>query len=132
MPAKKEVISIGPPLEPFTLKLSAPAQDDLIRILAWTQQAFGDVGRVRYESLIGTALIDLRKDPGRTGVRQRPDIGKGVRTYHLASSRKRVGSSEQVAKPRHFVLFRVSGQVIEVARLLHDAMDFIRHAVRSR
>ena len=129
MPTIKNVVPNGPPHEPFTLKLSAPAQDDLIRILAWTQQAFGDVGRVRYESLIGTALIDLRKDPGRTGVRQRPDIGKGVRTYHLASSRKRVGSSEQVAKPRHFVLFRVSGQVIEVARLLHDAMDFTRHAV---
>lgn len=106
-----------------------PAQDDLIQILTWTQQAFGDLGRARYENLIGAALMDLRKDPGRVGVKSRPEIGKGVCTYHLASSRKRVGSSEQVAKPRHFVLFRVSGQVIEVARLLHDAMDFIRHAV---
>ena len=132
MPTIKNVVPIGPPLEPFTLKLSAPAQDDLIQILAWTQQAFGDAGRVRYENLIGAALMDLRKDPGRVGVKSLPEIGKGVCTYHLASSRKRVGSSEQVAQPRHFVLFRVSGQVIEVARLLHDAMDFTRHAVRSR
>ena len=111
------------------MKVSAPAQDDLIQILTWTQQAFGDMGRVRYENLISTALVDLRKDPGCAGVRQRPDIGKGVCTYHLVSSRTRVSSSEQVAKPRHFVLFRVSRQVFEVARLLHDAMDFTRHTV---
>lgn len=114
---------------PFTLKLSAPAQDDIIEILAWTHNAFGDVGRNRYENLITTALIDLRNDPGRAGVRHRDDIGSGIRTYHLASSRKRVTTARQVAKPRHFVLFRVSRNVIEVARLLHDAMDFSRHSV---
>ena len=112
---------------PFTLKLSAPAQGDIIQILAWTQEAFGDVGRARYENLITTALIDLRNDPGRAGVRQRDDIGTGICTYHLASSRKRVTTARQVAKPRHFVLFRVSRKLVEVARLLHDEMDFSRH-----
>lgn len=62
-------------------------------------------------------------------MRQRDDIGKSVRTYHLASSRKRATARSQVAKPRHFVLFRVKKNVIEVARLLHDAMDFSQHAV---
>jgi hypothetical protein len=32
--------------------------------------------------------------------------------------------SKHVAKPRHLVLFRVKKNVIEVARQLHDAMDF--------
>ncbi len=114
---------------PFTLKLSAPAQDDIIEILAWTHNAFGDVGRNRYENLITTALIDLRNDPGRAGVKQRNDIGTGICTYHLASSRKRVATARQVAKPRHFVLFRFSRNVIEVARLLHDAMDFSLHFI---
>lgn len=109
---------------PFTLQLSTPAQNDIIQILAWTQEAFGDVGRARYENLITTALIDLRDDPCRAGVRQRDDIGTGISTYHLASSRKRVTTARQVAKPRHFLLFRVSWDAIEVARLLHDAMDF--------
>lgn len=113
---------------PFTLQLSTPAQDDIIQILAWTQEAFGDVGRTRYENLITTALIDLRNDPGRAGVRQRDDIGTGICTYHLASSRKRVTTARQVAKPRHFVLFRVSRDVVVVARLLHDAMDFTQHS----
>jgi len=57
------------------------------------------------------------------------DIGKSVRTYHLASSRKRSTTSKHVAKPRHLVLFRVKRNVIEVARLLHDAMDFAQHGV---
>lgn len=109
--------------------MSKPAQDDFIQILEWTQAAFGDVGRARYENLISTALIDLRNDPKRAGVRQREDIGRGVCTYHLASSRKRINTSNQVAKPRHFVLFRVSRHVIEVARLLHDAMDFYSYPV---
>ena len=109
---------------PLTLQLSTPAQNDIIQILAWTQVAFGNVGHTRYENLITTALINLRNDPDRAGVRQRDNIGADIRTYQLASSRKRVTTARQVAKPRHFVLFRVSRDVVEVARLLHDAMDF--------
>ena len=120
-------MAVNPLTGPFTLQLSTPAQDDITQILAWTQEAFGDVGRTRYENLITTALIDLRNDPDRVGVRQRDDIGAGICTYHLASSRKRVTTAKQVAKPRHFVLFRVSRNVIEVARLLHDGMDLSQH-----
>ncbi|MDO8457985.1 MAG: hypothetical protein Q7T07_13865 [Burkholderiaceae bacterium] len=72
-------------------------------------------------------MIDPRADPARTGVRQRRDIGKSVCTYHLASSRKRTTSRKHIAKPRHLVLFRVKKDMIEVARLLHDAIDFVQH-----
>ena len=57
---------------------------------------------------------------------KRDDIGKSVCTYHLVSSRKRIDANKHVAKPRHLVLFRVKKNVIEVARLLHDAMDFVQ------
>jgi len=116
-------------LPSYTLVLSAAAQQDISRILEWTQDAFGDSGRARYENLISTTLIDLRADPTRAGVRQRDDIGKSVCTYHLVSSRKRTDANKHVAKPRHLVLFRVKKNVIEVARLLHDAMDFVQHLV---
>lgn len=115
---------LGPPR--YTLHVSSAAQNDIIRILAWTQEAFGDMGRTRYETLISTALIDLLADPGRAGVRQRDDIDQHICTYYLASSRKRISTSKQVAKPRHLLLFRVKSNVIEVARLLHDAMDFVQ------
>lgn len=71
----------------------------------------------------------MRADPARVGVRLRDDIGKRVCTYHLSSSRKRVTTSKQVAKPRHLLLFRVKNNVVEVARLLHDVMDFVQHGV---
>jgi toxin ParE1/3/4 len=109
--------------------LSDPAQNDINQILRWTQVAFGDIGRTRYENLIRTALVDLCADPTRVGVRPRDDIGNNVSTYHLASSRKRSTTSKQVAKPRHLLVFRVKRNVIEVARLLHNAMDFAQHGV---
>lgn len=120
-------MSVKSGLSSYTIVLSGAAQQDITQILEWTQEAFGDSGRARYETLISTALIDLRADPSRTGVRQRDDIGKSVRTYHLVSSRKRATTGKHVAKPRHLVLFRVKKNMIEVARLLHDAMDLVQH-----
>jgi hypothetical protein len=57
--------------------------------------------------LISIALIDLRADPTRSGVRQRDVIGKRICTFQLASSRERMTTSKQISKPRHSVLFRV-------------------------
>ncbi|MCF8209900.1 MAG: type II toxin-antitoxin system RelE/ParE family toxin [Rhodoferax sp.] len=113
----------------LSLRLSAPARQDISQVLQWTQHAFGAAGRSRYEALISAALIDLRADPTRTGVRLRDDIGADIYTYHLVSSRKRVATSQRVAQPRHLVVFRVNESAIEVARLLHDAMDFVQHGV---
>lgn len=107
----------------YTLRLSTPAQNDIARILEWTQTSFGDLGRTRYEKLIAAALVDLRTDPARAGVRVRDDIAPAVCSYALSFSRKRVTTADQIAKPRHLVLFRVKGEVVEVARLLHEAMD---------
>jgi toxin ParE1/3/4 len=122
-------MSTKPGTSSYTLVLSGAAQHDISQILEWTQEAFGDTGRTRYEKLISTALVDLRADPARAGVWLRDDIGKSIHTYHLASSRKRSTTSKHVAKPRHLVLFRIKRTVIEVARLLHDAMDFAQHGV---
>jgi toxin ParE1/3/4 len=112
-----------------TLVLSAPALLDIRQILQWTQATFGAAGRTRYEALISTALIDLRANPTRAGVNLRNDIATGIYIYHLASSRKRVATTRRVAQPRHLVVFRVTSSAIEVARVLHDAMDFVQHSV---
>ena len=112
-----------------TLVLSVPARQDIRQILQWTQLAFGAAGRTRYEALISTALIDLRADPTRAGVSPRDDIGPGIYTYHLTSSRKPATTTQRVAQPRHMFIFRVTASAVEVARLLHDAMDFVQHGV---
>lgn len=124
MPAK-----VGHVTKPtHRLQLAKTAQEDIAHTLEWTVQAFGTPGLKRYETLIQAALADLATDPDRVGVRHREDIGPAICTYHLASSRKRTSAGSQVAKPRHLIVFRVVGNVVQVARLLHDAMDFARHA----
>ena len=111
----------------YKISIADAAQTDLDDILEWTTRAFGAAGRKRYEALIQIALTDLLADPERVGVRQRDDIGEGICTYHLSTSRKRTRTAAQVGKPRHLVLFRVKGSVIQILRLLHDSMDFARH-----
>ena len=111
----------------YKISIADAAQADLDDILEWTTRAFAVTGRKRYEVLVQTALTDLLLNPGRTGVRQRNDIGYGVCTYHLSTSRKRTKTAAQVGKPRHLVFFRVRGNVVQILRLLHDSMDFVRH-----
>jgi toxin ParE1/3/4 len=51
---------------------------------------------------------------------------EGARTYHLEFSRNRV-TGLGVKEPRHFLLYRCRGDVIEIARILHDSRDLARH-----
>ena len=53
-------------------------------------------------------------------------LADGVKTYHLRFSRNRV-KGERVKRPRHFLLYRVTGNLVEVARVLHDSRDLERH-----
>lgn len=64
-----------------------------------------------------------------TGVSAPSASVKPVCTYHLAFSCKCVTTSKQIVKPRHLVLFRVKKNVVEVARLLHEAMGFVPQGV---
>lgn len=107
------------------LRLPALAQADIVHLLSWTAQRHGDLAQARYERLITAALRDLIADPLRPGSTARSELGDRVRTYHLQHSRKQAG----VARPRHLILYRITeGTVVEVGRVLHDAMELERHA----
>jgi len=109
-------------------RLSAAAQDDLIGIFAWTQEQFGESARLRYESLVVTALRDVAVQPDRVGSIERPELGKGVRSWHLRLSRDRARSdSDVVHHPRHFLIYRGEAKMLVVGRVLHDAMELARH-----
>jgi toxin ParE1/3/4 len=58
-------------------RLSASAQADVVDILAWTQEQFGEAARLRCESLIAAALRDVAKRPDRLGSIDRPELGTG-------------------------------------------------------
>lgn len=110
-------------------RLSKVAERDLLSILSWSHDNFGEQGRLRYEGLVTQAMIDLAANPARAGARNRPELGPGAMTYHLRYSRDRVSSSiGRVRKPRHFLIYRVLNDgTLEIARILHESMDLPRH-----
>ncbi len=109
-------------------RLSDAAQADVIDILAWTQEQFGDSARLRYERLIVAALRDVATQPDRPGSIERPELGAGVRSWHLRLSRDHVGTGAGgVRRPRHFLIYRVELALVVVGRVLHDAMELAQH-----
>jgi len=108
--------------------LSPVAEQDILSILAWTHQQFGEQTRVRYEALLVQAILDVAGDPGRSGVTRRDEICEKAFTYHLWHSRQNVDKSAgRIRKPRHLLLFRVAEEGVEIGRVLHDSMDLERH-----
>ena len=109
-------------------RLSAAAQADLIDILTWTQEHFGNAARLRYEALIVAALRDVSSQPNRPGSVERPELGEGVRSWHLHLSRERARTETGIVRrPRHFLIYRTESDLTVVARVLHDAMELVRH-----
>jgi toxin ParE1/3/4 len=44
-------------------RLSAAAEEDIIQLLAYTQDRFGEIARRRYETLLIAGLRDIASDP---------------------------------------------------------------------
>lgn len=114
-------------------RLSAQAEQDVLEILAYTERQFGAAARRRYETLLVTALRALAADPDRLGSVARPELGEGIRSYHLRHSRTQAArQSEKVRQPRHLVVYRrLPNGVIGVGRILHDGMELARHRPAS-
>ncbi|UUO06689.1 type II toxin-antitoxin system RelE/ParE family toxin [Blastopirellula sp. J2-11] len=110
-------------------RISVIAEQDIEAILRWTQEQFGEQGRLRYEALLIEAILDIADDPERTGVRLRPELWPGAFSYHLYFSRNHIASTiERIRRPRHFLLCRYAETGdLEIARVLHDSMDLDRH-----
>lgn len=106
----------------WTVRTSATADDDFEKIIAWTAQEFGPAQALRYADTLIDAIEALSRGPDIPGVKVRDDIAKGLFTLHAARSGR---------KARHFIVFRIGdhrGQpVIDILRILHDAMDLPRH-----
>ncbi len=110
-------------------RISAAAQADIVELLARTHERFGELARSRYEHLLVTALGDLAVDPDRIGTVKRPELGEGVRSYHLRHSRDRARHENGIVRrPRHLLLFRLARpDLIGIGRVLYDAMELERH-----
>ena len=105
----------------WDVQLSARAGDDFDEIIDWTADRFGRRQANSYVTTLSEALRALSRGPTVTGVRTRPEIGSHIYTLHVARGGRR---------GRHFILFRVDqeeARTIVVLRILHDAMDLVRH-----
>lgn len=105
----------------WTIRLSAAAQNDFAGIIDWTIEQFGKRQATTYARALTAAIQELDAGPSQAGVKQRPEIGDGMFTFHVARRSR---------KGRHFILFRVpdpQARTLEIVRLLHDSMDLPRH-----
>lgn len=110
----------------WVVQRTQAAAIDFANIVQRTSEQFGaEQARVYAETLLA-ALVALRSGPDTLGVKRREEIGKDIYTLHIARGRRR---------GRHLLLFRVQAAaeppVIEVLRILHDAMDLARHVPTS-
>jgi toxin ParE1/3/4 len=113
------------------LQLALRAQRDLQQILRDSEARFGTIVAGRYRRLIAAGLRDLREDPRRPGVQDRRDLPGEVRVYHLRHSRRHGPSTDRVARPRHFLIFRETADGLVVIRVLHDAMNLPSHLAET-
>lgn len=107
-------------------RLTHAARTDIVAILAWSDEQFGEEARRRYEVLIATAIRDAASLTVDIGHTPRPELGEGVFSWHLAHSRTRA-LGKPVLRPQHFLICRHEGDVLVIGRVLHDAMELRHH-----
>jgi plasmid stabilization system protein ParE len=110
------------------------ADDALVDIdaaLAYSLAQFGVAGATRYAALIELAVKDLCEQPERLGVRTYTVGRSTFFAYHLKFSRRNMQPAQRVAQPRHLIFFKVQRRKVMIARVLHDAMDFLQHLEAS-
>lgn len=103
-------------------RLVDSAEEDIISVLAWTHEQFGETARLRHESLMAVALRDVALQPDRPGSLLRPELGAGVRSWHLRLSRHHVTPGAGVVRrPRHFFVYRLEPELLVLGRVQHGA-----------
>lgn len=107
------------PRRRWKVRLTAAAEADVRAIFLWTVEHFGVEQARRYRQTIFAALRDLGDGPEGAGVRDRVELGRGLKSLHVARHGRR---------GRHLILFAAGAEDrIQILRILHDSMDLARH-----
>lgn len=108
----------------YEVDLTPAARADIVDALGWSLENFGESVRDGYKALIFATLDAIGGNPTMLGSRDRFDLAAGLRTVHLRTCRDEVSPAvRRIANPRHFVVYREVGELIEVVRVLYDSMD---------
>ena len=93
-------------------QLSEPAKDDLLGIFLYTLQTWGGEQVPIYLNLAETALQRIAENPMTLGSKNRDDVMSGCRTFRFG---------------KHIIVYRIKNDIVEIARILHESMDFEQH-----
>jgi len=93
-------------------RLSKFAERDLAEILRYTIKTWGLEQGTAYFQLLNLARIQIVNNPVLPGGKARNDLADGCRAYKIA---------------KHLIFYRVTGDCVEIARILHESRDFSRH-----
>lgn len=105
--------------------LSRKAISDIADLLDTSEEKFGLTAQARYAVLIDQAIRDVADDPFRPLSKERPDLGEGIRMWHLRNSRDRV-LGDKVKQPRHFLMYRVVDDEVQIGRVTFERRNLPR------
>ncbi len=93
-------------------RLSKLAERDLADILRYTIRTWGMNQGITYFQLLTTARNHILNHPFLPGSKSRDDLAKNCRAFRAA---------------KHVIFYQMNGDTLEIARILHESMDFSRH-----
>ena len=103
---------------PLFVRFTTPARADILDILEWSADKFGDAARTRYEALIDLAVTQIAATPDAVPARKREEIGAGLWAIHLRSIER-----GEVGEPRHIVFYRFDDTAVLIVRVLHESRE---------
>ncbi|WDE97967.1 type II toxin-antitoxin system RelE/ParE family toxin [Lentisphaera profundi] len=103
----------------YTLVLSKQAEVDLLDVLQYTFDSFGERQYWIYRDLIKETIALITETPLHVASRSRHELAADARTYHISNPKSRAS---------HFLLYRINEneQQIELGRILHETVDIER------
>ena len=99
----------------MTLDFTQAAVSDLRSIREYTLETWGEFQEQEYLDALWKKFEEILTDPQRW--RYRNDLFPGCQI---------------AAQGKHVILFRIDGDVLQIVRILHSAMDFRRHLLDEK
>jgi plasmid stabilization system protein ParE len=119
------------------VRLLGDALKSIAAALNYSIGEFGQLAATRYAALIEQAIADFARDPSAITVRRlgEPRNGRTLLRYDLVLSQDKVPSGVgRVARPRHFIVGRLDGDLLRILFIAHDSMkpeNILRRSRRS-
>ena len=93
-------------------RLSKLADEDLLSIFRYTLETWGVDQVSIYLHLLEAARDHIAQNPLSPGSKARDDLAPGCRIFRSG---------------KHCFVYRINDGIVEIARILHESMDFVSH-----